>query len=158
GLWQANEARKEADNRRHEAEEQTALANAVKGFLKDDVLLLADPATQQQDGMLDYDAQVTLRDVVLRAAERIEGKFADRPLVEAEMRHTLGFTLHWMGRADLAVRQCERARDLHTQLLGPDHPTTLRSMCNLANTYAALGRHADALKLREETLRLQKQK
>ena len=38
--------------------------------------------------------------------------------------------------------------------LGPDHPDTLRSMNNLATSYAALGRHAEALKLREETLAL----
>ena len=31
-------------------------------------------------------------------------------------------------------------------------------MDNLANSYAALGRHAEALKLREETLALQKAK
>jgi tetratricopeptide (TPR) repeat protein len=36
--------------------------------------------------------------------------------------------------------------------LGPDHRNTLASMQNLANSYADLGRHADALKLREETL------
>ena len=37
-------------------------------------------------------------------------------------------------------------------MLGPDHPDTLRSMANLANSYTALGRHAEALRLREETL------
>jgi len=42
--------------------------------------------------------------------------------------------------------------------LGPDHPDTLTSMNNLANSYTALGRHADALKLREETLTLLKAK
>jgi serine/threonine protein kinase/tetratricopeptide (TPR) repeat protein len=151
GLRQANAARKEAEG-------ETALANAVKAFLKDDVLRLADPATQQQDGGLAYDADVKLRDVVLRAAERIEGKFADRPLVEAELRNTLGFTLLQMGRADRAVRQCERARELYTQLLGPDHPDTLRSINGLASSYRHLGQLTDALKLYEETLMLQKQK
>jgi tetratricopeptide (TPR) repeat protein len=42
--------------------------------------------------------------------------------------------------------------------LGPDHPDTLRSMHNLANSYKALGRHADALKLGEQTLALMKAK
>src|SRR5262249_25148929 len=36
--------------------------------------------------------------------------------------------------------------------LGPDHPDTLASMFNLALSYDALGRHADALQVREETL------
>ena len=39
--------------------------------------------------------------------------------------------------------------------LGPDHPDTLMSMSNLAVSYAALGRHAEALKLHEETLALE---
>ncbi len=42
--------------------------------------------------------------------------------------------------------------------LGPDHPDTLASMNNLANSYSDLGRHAEALKLREETLALRKAK
>ncbi len=40
----------------------------------------------------------------------------------------------------------------------PTTPTRFWSMNNLANSYAALGRHADALKLREETLALRKAK
>jgi tetratricopeptide (TPR) repeat protein len=40
--------------------------------------------------------------------------------------------------------------------LGPDHPRTLGSMHNLANSYSALGRHADALRLREQTLTLRR--
>ena len=41
---------------------------------------------------------------------------------------------------------------LHAQHLGPDHPDTLHSMNNLASSYDAVGRLADALKLREEAL------
>src|SRR5262249_28761718 len=50
----------------------------------------------------------------------------------------------------------EAARALYARHRGPDHPDTLTSMSNLAVSYAGLGRHADALKLREETLALQK--
>ena len=42
--------------------------------------------------------------------------------------------------------------------LGPDHHETLATMINLANLYESFGRHADALKLREETLGIQKTK
>ena len=42
--------------------------------------------------------------------------------------------------------------------LGPDHPDTLRTMNNLAITYHALGREAEALELREKTLALHKAK
>jgi tetratricopeptide (TPR) repeat protein len=42
--------------------------------------------------------------------------------------------------------------------LGPDHPDTLNTMNSLANSYHALGRHAEALELCEETLALRKAK
>src|SRR5262249_18473969 len=38
--------------------------------------------------------------------------------------------------------------------LGPDHPDTFQTMYNLAISYATLGRHAEALELREEALAL----
>jgi tetratricopeptide (TPR) repeat protein len=150
GLWREAE-------QRQQAEAESALANAVKEFLQYDVLLLADPAAQQREGAaLNYDADVRLRDVVLRAAEKIEGKFQDRPLVEAEIRNTLGYTLRGMGRPDLAAKQFERVREVRRGHLGSDHPDTLLSMSCLAVSYADLGRHLDALKLREETLALMK--
>jgi tetratricopeptide (TPR) repeat protein len=43
-------------------------------------------------------------------------------------------------------------------MLGPDHPDTLQSMYNLAISLGVLGRSADALRLREETLTLRKAK
>jgi serine/threonine protein kinase/tetratricopeptide (TPR) repeat protein len=152
-LWQMNRAIVAERNAVAEAD----LATGVKAFLQFDVLQLADPATQRREGAaLKYDADVRLRDVVLRAAERIEGKFPDRPLVEADIRHTLGYTLLGMGRADLAAKQEERAVDIQRKYLGRSQPDTLQSMNNLANIYADLGRHTEALKLREETLALRK--
>jgi tetratricopeptide (TPR) repeat protein len=158
---QANEARKaaesaterEADQRR-EAEEQTRLATDVKDFLKNDVLLLADPATQQLDRKLAYDPDVRLRDVVLRASRAIEGKFADRPLVEAELRATLAQALQGMGRVDLAAPHHQRVWSIRTSRLGPDHPETLKGLNELANAYVDLGRLPEALKLRQESLAL----
>lgn len=150
--------RQRAEEKERDAKTQAALATAVKDFLQFDVLRLADPATQREDGKLNYDAELKLRDVVLRAAEVIEDKFKEQPLVEAELRLTLGFTLMGMGRADLALTQRERARSLYTQHLGPDHPDTLVCMQKLASCYAELGRYADALRLGEETLSLMQQK
>ncbi len=46
----------------------------------------------------------------------------------------------------------EETLGLQKVKLGPDHLDTLSSMITLADTYADLGRHAEALKLREETL------
>jgi hypothetical protein len=45
---------------------------------------------------------------------------------------------------------------LFTRHRGPDHPDTLKSMNNLALSYTALNRPADALKLNEEVLEIRK--
>ena len=50
-----------------------------------------------------------------------------------------------------------RFEDLKAKL-SPDHPDTLMTMHNLANSYDALGRNVEALKLREHTLAMQKAK
>ena len=52
----------------------------------------------------------------------------------------------------------EQARAVYTRDLGPDHPTTLGSMGNLAASYTELGRLPEALKLNEETLTLKRSK
>jgi tetratricopeptide (TPR) repeat protein len=62
-----------------------------------------------------------------------------------------------VGRHTDALVLREETLTLRKENLGPDHPDTLRSMMNLASSYAAAGRHADALKLHEETLTLRKQ-
>ena len=78
--------------------------------------------------------------------------------MEARLRTTLGTSLLYLGEAKLAAEHLEIARALYAKGLGPDHPDTLSSMNSLANSYADLGRNADALKLREETLALCKAK
>ena len=59
--------------------------------------------------------------------------------------------------AEVALYE-SRAVDLCSQQKGRDDPDTLRSMNDLAVSYSALGRSAEALKLREETLALRRTK
>jgi tetratricopeptide (TPR) repeat protein len=135
-------------------ETEAATATAVKDYLLHDLLELADASKQKEQEAtgIKMDSDLKVRDLVLRAVQRIEGRFPDQPLVEAEIRSTLGSTLIAIGHADLARLQFLRARDLYTARLGPDHPATLGSMHSLAVSFYDLGRYADALKLGEETL------
>ena len=59
-------------------------------------------------------------------------------------------------RHDRALKLYEETLALQKAKLGPDHPDTLASMNNLANSYAAAGQLDRALKLREETLALRR--
>jgi len=150
------EQRQQARTNEQKAQTEAALANAVKEFLLKDLLQLAAARQQYRERAtgVKMDPYLKVRDLVLRAAQKIEGKFKDQPLVEAEIRWTLGWTLDEIGRPDLALPQFLRVRELYTAHRGPDHDDTLESMTRAAHCYAALGKHTEAFKLREETLRI----
>jgi serine/threonine protein kinase/tetratricopeptide (TPR) repeat protein len=129
-------------------------AEAVLGFLKDDVLAAARP--EGQEGGLGV--AVTVRKAVDAAEPKIAEAFRDQPLVEAEVRDTLGETYSYLGEAPLAIRQFERVVELRRTKLAPDHSDTLKSRNNLATAYLAAGRTTEAITLHEANLKQQESK
>jgi tetratricopeptide (TPR) repeat protein len=97
---------------------------------------------------------VKLADAVKAALPFVDQSFTGQPLIEARLRMTMGNSFWYVGDAKTASEQFQAARQLYAEHRGPDHADTLKSMNNLANCYHALGRHTDALKLRQETLAL----
>jgi eukaryotic-like serine/threonine-protein kinase len=134
------------------AELREAETRAVLEFLESKIIAAARPAGQA--GGLGWD--VTLRKALEAALPFLNRSFPEQPLVEARLRFTLGTSFGNLGEAKIATEQFERAHELFVKHRGPEHPDTLKSMSGLALAYAALGRHADALKLQEETLALMK--
>ncbi len=124
-------------------------AKAVLGFFQDKVLSAGRP--EGQEGGLGNN--VTLRKAVDAAEPQILKAFADRPLVEASIRDTLGETYFYLGLYRQASQQHERALALRESHLGPDHPDTLMSRNNLASAYMAAGRTDEAIALFEPTLK-----
>src|SRR5262249_12510339 len=125
-----------------------AEATAVVSFLVDHVFSAARP--KGQDGGLG--TAVSLRDAITASLPVLSRAFPDQPLVEARLRMALGTTFLHLGEPQAAEEQDARARDLFTEKLGADHPTTLGSMQNLATSSAAQRQHADALALRQQVL------
>jgi eukaryotic-like serine/threonine-protein kinase len=162
------EARQQADRQRDEiraqkelaeANEKTALerqaaTQAVLDFVENRILAAVRP--QRQDGGLGW--EVTLRDAVESALPYVGDSFHKQPLIEARLRTTLGLSFAYLGDANIALEQNERASALYAAYLGPDDPDTLRSMTGVANAYSALGHYGQALELRERTLALLKSK
>jgi eukaryotic-like serine/threonine-protein kinase len=149
-LAEAN-ARK-ADTAKKDAQAKEAEANAVVKFFQQQVFAAARPKGRGRG----QGKAVSLRDAIVASLPALDKAFADQPLVEARLRHTLGITFLQLGEARMAETQFARARALRSKHVGPDHPETLQSMTRLALSYEALGRDADALKLHEETLATQK--
>jgi serine/threonine protein kinase/tetratricopeptide (TPR) repeat protein len=136
------------------ANEREAETKAVLEFVENRVFAAARP--EGYPGGLGRD--VTLRRAVEAALPFVAKGFTDQPLIEARLRRTLGTSFSYLGNPVAAAGQYQAARVLYARHRGPDDPDTLASMGNLANSYADLGQYADALKLREETLALQKAK
>ncbi len=125
------------------ADNEAAVAKAVSEFLRRDVLAQADPGTQADSGDAP-NPNLTVREALDRAAEKIGGRFRDQPLVEATIRDTIGVSYSRLGLADSALPQLLRALELSTQFQGPVHPETLGSRNNRALVLAAQHKLAEA--------------
>jgi serine/threonine protein kinase/tetratricopeptide (TPR) repeat protein len=143
----------EAERRaRADAEAREAAIQSVLQFVQERVFAAARP--EGLPGGLGH--EVTLRQALEAALPFLETSFTNEPLIEARLRLTLGTSFASLGDHRTAAEQLATARSLFARHCGPDHPDTLRSLNNLANSTYALGRYADALKLYEEKLELQK--
>jgi serine/threonine protein kinase/tetratricopeptide (TPR) repeat protein len=145
--WQAFRAmaaKETAQTRQRETE-------AVLDFVENNIFAAAKP---EGEGGLGHD--VSLRKAVEAALPFMANSFADQPLIEARLRMTLGTSFSDLGEDRIAAEQCEVARALYSEHLGPDHPDALRSVSRLARCYTYLGRPEEAVPMLEKTLALQK--
>lgn len=126
-LLQARRAEREAAASAVEARRQTAIAQSVNAFLNEDLLAVARPSAARGQGR-----DVTMREVLDVAAERIEaasktgGRFAGDPLVEAQIRSTIGDTYLELGEYAAAEPQVKRALELRRGALGDENDATVR--------------------------------
>lgn len=114
------------------ATEERDMAVAINDFIIDDLLGKAFPTEEPN-------RDIKLREVVDRAAARIDGRFVDQPIVEAEIRHSIGRIYRDLTELDPAEVQLERALEIRNERLGSRHPDTLACRHNLALVYVARG-------------------
>ncbi|MCK4873785.1 MAG: serine/threonine protein kinase, partial [Phycisphaerales bacterium] len=151
------EQRRIAEEARIRAEEEADNAREISNFLTDDLLAAVAPSAESGKGK-----DVLMRDVLDAASEKIEeasqsgGRFADKPLIEASIRATLGDTYRLLGEYPNAEQHLERARELRLRELAEEHPSTLTSMNNLAILYDDQGRYDEAEPLNVKTLEIRK--
>lgn len=132
-----------AHSQRREAIAQRDTSDAVTDFLAE-MLAAADPNVRGRD--------VTVREVLDKAAADIDGRFADQPLVAARLRYTIGTTYQGLGFYDLAETQLSAAINTRTELLGPDHHDTILTQIKLGEVYYFQGRLGDATEACETAL------
>ena len=98
-LAETTKAKRATEEALAQSEEARQRAEAVLRFLKDDVLAVTRP--EGKEGGLDKD--VTVRKAIDAAEPKITGAFKSQPIVEAEIRNTLGETYYYLGDADLPL-------------------------------------------------------
>ena len=106
------------------ADAKSAQTRAVLDFVQKHVFAAARP--EGQAGGLGHD--VTMRRALKEALAAVDKSFANQPLVEAQVRRTLGDTFLQLGDADIAADQYLRARAIFAEKLGADHAETLQAM------------------------------
>lgn len=75
---------------------------------------------------------VLVREVLDGAAKQIDGRFANQPRIEAELRATIGATYQALGAFDQAEPQLLRVAQAYESLDGPLSRQSLRAKLNLA--------------------------
>jgi serine/threonine protein kinase/tetratricopeptide (TPR) repeat protein len=173
GIAEANEAKailaadaerkakeREADQRMMaETEKRTALA--LRDFLQMDLLMQADARMQANrllalgEAGFEIKENPTIKELLERAEagltpERIEQKFPNQPLVQAEILYTVGATYHGIGEYVKAIDHYRRSADLFGTHLGSDNPTTLGVLSDLAEVYNTTGKTVEAITLLEK--------
>jgi serine/threonine protein kinase len=134
---------------------EAAVAEAVNEFLQNDLLAQASAATQSGVSAKP-DPDLKVRTALDRAAERIKGKFAEQPEVEAAIRNTIGQTYTDLGIYPEARQQLERALDLRRRVLGPEDPKTLNTMSRLGYIALRQGKYPEADTLLSQTVEMQR--
>ena len=137
------------------ANREAAVAQAVNDFLQNDLLAQAS-AAKQSGPRTKPDPDLKVRTALDRAAQRIQGKFANEPDVEAAIRNTMGTAYTGLGLYPEAAKQFEAALDLRRRVLGREHPDTLRCMNSLANVYWREGKYSQAEALDDQTLQIER--
>ena len=121
------------------ANKEAAISRAVNDFVQNDLLGQASAYNQSKP-----DPDMKVRTALDRAADRIEGKFAAQPEVEAEIRNTIGNTYEELGMYPEARKQIEQAVQIENRVLGPNNLKTFRSLAFLGAIAYDQGDNAEA--------------
>jgi serine/threonine-protein kinase len=129
---------------RDRAELAAAEAMAVNDFLQE-ILAAADPI----EGL---GREVSVVESVEEAVPRIAVTFVDQPLLEAAVRHTVGYTFARLGRFDEAEEQLRLALDLRRRTHGGEHAEIAETLNALGEVRYDRGDFGGAERLYDEAL------
>ncbi len=156
---QEAEAKKQAEEARKqeaEAKKQAAIAEAVAKF-QTDMLAAVDPSQLPVDPVTKEPLKdaVTVLQAMTAAVKVLDGgNLEDQPLVEANVRNTIGTTLRSLARYADAEPNLRKSLELRRAVLPAGHPDIALSLNHLAQLLLDENRLAEAEPLIRETLEI----
>ncbi len=130
GMLRALSAEKRAEERRKAAERSAGESREIQGFLEDILRSIQPDIAGGQDTAL-------VRRMFDDASRRIEGRFAEEPLVEASLRHTLGRGYESIGLYAEARAHHERSLALLREHAPPGDPELPAALTALGSAWIA---------------------
>jgi tetratricopeptide (TPR) repeat protein len=138
----ARDAEARAVEREQKEKKARETAEEVTGFVQD--VLLQGSAHGQASPTRGVNRNLTVKEAMDYAAKNIDGRFKDRPDIEAAVRNVLGKAYYELGAYAEAEPQWARALAIREATLGADHPDTLTDVNNVALLRHARGRPDEA--------------
>ncbi len=135
GLVQARRERTKAQEQAVEAARARDEAEAVTAFLAN-MLSSVDPANSGRD--------VSVREVLDRAAGSLDTQFRGRPLVAARLHLAIGKTYMALGLLNDADRHVSAAAEMFRREAGEAAPATLKALADLGALRFEQGRYSEA--------------
>jgi tetratricopeptide (TPR) repeat protein len=133
------------------ARREAAVAQAVNDFLQNDLLAQAS-AENQLNANAKADPNITVRTLLDRAAQKMDGKFENQPEVKVALSNTMGAAYRDLGVYPEARQQLERALELGRRTLGADDPRTLTAESVLGQVALQQHRYSEAQALNSQVL------
>jgi len=144
-LKHAEEQRKQAETSKEDAEKAADEAKTVNDFLIEGMIRAAFPEYSRGEDL-------TVREMLDRAARLVGERFAEHPEREAVVRSAVARAYHSLGLYEQSHPHWARALELRQRILGPEHLTTIITMNNLASNHYSRGMYDQGRQLEEESL------
>jgi serine/threonine protein kinase/Flp pilus assembly protein TadD len=143
---QARRIAHERDRANQEAEASRQVSDFLTGLFK-----VSDPSEARGNS-------VTAREILDKGADSITRELQAQPIVQGKLMNTMGIVYRSLGLFDPAQTLLEKALDIRTKVLGPDHPDVADTLSDLAYVLWRKGDFAKAKVFQEQALAIREKR